>query len=253
LCERYAPLSFYPYEADRDLHIPNMEASLAKEQSCARDNRHLALLGLRCGDCGRGLLATLEIIRRDEFSEGRWPNGAGISWDIASAPPNVAPSEKNWRFSTALIERDAPFSMLPGVDRIITLIDGAGFMLDVDGLDELLINRPFVPTPFPGDSPAACRVEGGASTVLNLLLARSRIAAEVSVHREGAHVAVSLDCEVVLLFALAGRALLTSDTLEAHVNPGDAAILRPNGDIPLSFAIGGSGIHLYTAVLYRSA
>lgn len=198
-------------------------------------------------------MAALEIIRKGEFTEGRWPNGAGISWDIASAPPDVAPSERDWRFATALIERDAPFSMLPGVDRIITLIDGAGFMLDVDGLDELSINRPFVPTPFPGDSPAACRVDDGASTVLNLLLARPRITADVSIRQEGAQVSASRGCEAVLLFALAGRALLTSDTLEAHMNPGDAAILRPNGDISPSFAVGGSGVHLYTAVLHRLA
>lgn len=50
----------------------------------------------------------MRIIRKSEFIEGRWRNGMGVSWDIASGP---ASSEGfGWRFATALIERDVPFS-----------------------------------------------------------------------------------------------------------------------------------------------
>ncbi|WP_045837080.1 HutD family protein [Hyphomicrobium sp. 99] len=198
-------------------------------------------------------MATLEIIRSAEFREGRWPNRAGVSWDIASAPMDALPAQCDWRFATALIEGDAPFSVFPGVDRIVTLIDGEGFTLDVKDFGAVHANRRFLSRAFPGDSPTVCHVQAGPSTVLNLLFARDRLRAEVSVLKEGDHVLAPAACEVLLLFALAGPVVLTSDGEQTHINLGDAAILRTNGRAGARFEIGGLGVHLYTAVLYHLA
>jgi environmental stress-induced protein Ves len=198
-------------------------------------------------------MAALEIIRNVEFRAGRWPNGAGVSWDIASAPIDAPLTQSDWRFATALIERDAPFSIFPGVDRIITLIDGEGFTLNVKDVGTMHVARPCVPTYFPGDSPTTCRVQAGPSTVLNFLFARDRIRADVAVLKEGDHVAVPPACEAVLFFALEGPAVLVSDGGQADINRGDAAILRTRCGSTPRFAVGGTGVHLYTAVLYRVA
>jgi uncharacterized protein len=193
----------------------------------------------------------VEVVRKSDFSEGRWTNGAGISWNIASSPANSAPAKADWHFATALIERPVPFSLLSGVDRVITLIEGKGFRLRVDSLGEILVDRPFVPTPFPGDRPTECHVDGEPSTVLNLLFARTLLTAEVSVLKNGNRVAVPEGCEVVLLFALAGHAVLTSDGQRVEINAGDAAVFRPNDGVTAHFAIDGCGVRVYKAVLHR--
>jgi hypothetical protein len=192
----------------------------------------------------------IETIRKSDFIEGRWLNGAGVSWDIASEPPGADLEDFDWRFATALIERDAPFSVFPGVDRIITLIDGGGFSLDAEGAGRLDINQKHVPTPFPGDHSVVCRVPGGAGTVLNLLLARGRAAAEVSILREGARIDIRGDGSLILVFALSGAPVLTLGRGHiAELSRGDAAVVRPEGS-PISLAVSGrDGAILYVAVV----
>ena len=62
----------------------------------------------------------MRIIRKSEFAEGRWRNGMGVSWDIASDPPGT--EAFGWRFAIARIDADVPFSHYPEVDRIFTLL-----------------------------------------------------------------------------------------------------------------------------------
>jgi hypothetical protein len=191
------------------------------------------------------------VVRKSDFTEGRWPNGAGVSWTIASSPTSSAPAKADWYFATALIERPAPFSLLPGVDRVMTLIEGGGFRLRVDGLGEFLVDRPSVPIPFPGDRPTECQVEGKPSTVLNLLFARTLLTAEVSILKDGDCIDVPGHCEVVLLYALAGRAALSWEGQRAEINAGDAALFQPRNGVASRVGIDGHGVRVYRAVLRR--
>lgn len=199
-------------------------------------------------------MTAMEIIRKSDFIEGRWLNGAGVSWDIASAPSGANLQDFDWRFATALIERDAPFSLFPNVDRIITLVDGGGFTLDVEGSGRIVITRAHVPTPFPGDQNIMCRVNGRPSTVLNLLLARGRLTAEVSVLHAGSHIDIGGGDMLALAFALAGDPVVSLGTgATAGLSSGDAAIVRPDGSsVVLSVAGGGEAI-LYVAVVRAHA
>jgi uncharacterized protein len=52
------------------------------------------------------------------FREGRWRNGLGVSWDIASEPPGSGMDDFGWRFAIARIDADVPFSHYPQVDRV---------------------------------------------------------------------------------------------------------------------------------------
>ncbi|MEI9986620.1 MAG: HutD family protein [Aliidongia sp.] len=51
--------------------------------------------------------------------------------------------------------RRGAFSSLPGIDRILTLIEGAGFDLDFGAHGSVTPVLPFVPIAFSGDWPAA--------------------------------------------------------------------------------------------------
>ena len=157
----------------------------------------------------------MKIIRHHEFREGRWRNGMGVSWDIASDP--TAGEDFGWRFATARIDADVPFSVYPGVDRIFTLFEGGGLDLDLEETGTLACHRLYVPCPFPCDVPTRCRLRAGPCRALNLFTRRESwsAAAEVVTHPTD----IAHDGPI-LLFALCGAAEVNGAALAA----GDAAV-----------------------------
>lgn len=157
----------------------------------------------------------MEIIRRDQFVEGRWRNGMGVSWDIASDPSDA--ENFGWRFAIARIDADVPFSIYQGVDRIFTLIAGNGLELDFEGRPTLKVDKLFVPHIYPCDVPTHCRLRDGACHALNLFTAREQWTASADILSSGAE--ISHDGPI-LIFAMKGAA----DVNGAALGPGDAAI-----------------------------
>ena len=153
----------------------------------------------------------MRIIRKETFREGRWRNGMGVSWDIASDPPGT--EDFGWRFAIARIAGDVPFSIYPGIDRSFTLIDGEGLALDFGGRDTLQVAEKFVAHFYPCDVPAFCRLRHGACRALNLFLKRGVWRAEVEI------VSGVVPVEPggpMLLFALDGPADVAGERLEAN-------------------------------------
>lgn len=157
----------------------------------------------------------MKIIRKQEFVEGRWRNGMGVSWDIASEPPGS--DDFGWRFAIARIDADVPFSNYPGVDRIFTLIEGNGLDLEFAGHPGLPVHRRFVPHPYPCDVPTFCRLRGGPCRALNLFTRRGAWRAVADVWSSGAELSHP---GPILLFALEGAADVNGHALAE----GDAAI-----------------------------
>lgn len=157
----------------------------------------------------------MRIIRRQDFRQSRWRNGMGASWEIASCPPDT--EDFGWRFATALIETDVPFSFYPDVDRIFTLVLGDGLDLDFEGRPGLAVDRLFVPHPYPCDVSTFCRLRGGPCLALNLFTRRGRWSATADILSSGAEIAHD---GPILLFALDGAA----DADGVALGQGDAAI-----------------------------
>jgi environmental stress-induced protein Ves len=53
-----------------------------------------------------------------------WLNGGGLTRELARGPVSSAQAEFGWRLSLADIERDGPFSSMPGCDRSFALVEG---------------------------------------------------------------------------------------------------------------------------------
>lgn len=161
------------------------------------------------------------LIRSRDYLQGRWPNGLGVSWEIAR--------EENWRLAIARIDSDVPFSQYPGIDRLFTLIEGQGLDLDVAGLGRLT-GRPFEPIRFPGDRATTCQLRGGPCRALNLFLKRGLVTAEVEVVQ--ANAAVKIDHpQTTLIFTAGGKAEARGFALEAEdtlIAEGPFS-LTPNG------------------------
>jgi environmental stress-induced protein Ves len=157
----------------------------------------------------------MRIIRRHDVREGRWRNGLGVAWDIASEPEGR--EDFGWRFAIARIDRDVPFSIYPGVDRIFTLIEGEGLDLDFASRPPLAVDKHFVPHLYPCDIETVCRLRKGPCRALNLFTRRGTWTAAADILSSGAEIAHD---GPILLFALQGAA----DADGAALEEGDTAI-----------------------------
>ena len=97
-----------------------------------------------------------------------WKNGGGVTTEIAVFPPGAGLDDFAWRISMARVESDGPFSLFPGVDRTLMLLDGEGLHLAVEGQGSVHLARPHAVMAFPADVPASARLEAGPITDLNV-------------------------------------------------------------------------------------
>jgi uncharacterized protein len=96
-----------------------------------------------------------------------WKNGGGTTYEIARA---AAAGEFEWRLSLAHIERSGPFSNFAGYRRALTLVSGAGCVLDGVGSTAARLDRPGMSVRFAGDANVSCELIGGECWDLNLMV-----------------------------------------------------------------------------------
>lgn len=151
-----------------------------------------------------------------------WKNGGGVTREIAGAADGDG---FLWRLSLAQIDRDGPFSAFPGLGRILTVVAGAGLVLDLGqgGRDV----APLDPLEFDGAAPVSARLGAGPVQALNVIYRARAFAARVDIlHGDTAR---RIGADTVAIHALRGAITLDGDALA----PGIIAIGR-GGDLRLS-------------------
>jgi environmental stress-induced protein Ves len=149
-----------------------------------------------------------------------WKNGGGTTWEIAAQPPGADLSSFDWRLSIAEVASAGPFSVFPGVDRVLTVIAGSGLRLAIEGQGETVLDDTAPPLAFPGDAPASATLDGGTIRDLNLMVRRG--AWRGTVRRIEARQTLTAHAEVTVLAALAPS---TIDGAPLQVE--DAAVPAP--------------------------
>ncbi len=179
-----------------------------------------------------------------------WANGGGTTRDLAVCAADAGPDPAgtsaaaggtasapgpafDWRLSLADIDRDGPFSRLPGVDRVFALVDGAVALAFHDGAGApARCDADADPIAFDGERGASATLPGGASArALNLMLARGRRTGAIRRVRlpDGASLeaAWSLGADVRACYLVAGRLALGGTTVESgtlvELHDGDPA------------------------------
>jgi uncharacterized protein len=139
-----------------------------------------------------------------------WANGRGQTVELVRQ--NYIDGRLFYRLSMATVSEDGPFSLFPGINRSLTVIDGPGF--DLVGEQRRLRADPLVPVAFPGDWRVSAAKVRGTSQDFNVMACRAH-RMKVSIQREG-KIAGYLG-ELVFYFALApaqvGRWSLTTHDL----------------------------------------
>lgn len=125
----------------------------------------------------------MSIVRFDALKAVPWKNGLGITREIAVEPPGATMDDFLWRVSIADVDTASPFSVFPGIERTIVLLEGDGFtmILDGDGAHEHALTTACEPFAFAGEARVDVRLAGGATRDFNLMVRRGRAAGRIDV------------------------------------------------------------------------
>lgn len=112
------------------------------------------------------MLLPMPPLRADDVAPTPWKNGGGVARELLCAPDAT---NWLWRISLADVNVDGPFSAYPGVQRWFAVVSGGGVELDFAGR-LLRLHAGEQALCFDGAAAPACRLIGGPTRDLNLML-----------------------------------------------------------------------------------
>lgn len=114
----------------------------------------------------------MKILRADDHRRMPWKNGNGVTTEIAVHPPSADLAHFGWRVSMASVAEDGPFSVFPGIDRTLSILEGAGMELAVEGQGRMLMTLETPPYGFAADAATTARLVSGPIADLNVMTRR---------------------------------------------------------------------------------
>ncbi|MBN2739437.1 MAG: HutD family protein [Rhodobacteraceae bacterium] len=114
----------------------------------------------------------MKILSRHDLNAQPWKNGGGLTWEIAAFPEGAGFEDMAWRLSMAEVARDGAFSAFAGIDRTLTLLSGAGMVLEFAQGRSITLDTNAPPLSFPGEAAIHARLCDGPILDLNIMTRR---------------------------------------------------------------------------------
>lgn len=164
----------------------------------------------------------MRILRAGDYREMPWKNGGGTTTEIAVSPANAGIDAFDWRISMARVEGGGPFSLFPGIDRTLSILEGEGIVLDIDGRAPVRLTRGSEPLSFPADAATSATLIGGTVIDLNVMTRRGRASHYVQRIAVSGTVEIEAgaDADAVAVFCAAGHVSVQGVTA-AGLGPRD--------------------------------
>ncbi len=108
----------------------------------------------------------VKLFKAATRAERPWKNGGGITRPVASAPGKTR--EFGWHLSLADVAQAGPFSVFPGISRLMGILEGR-LRLEVQGLAAVELEPGGRAFAFPGDAPTHGAPLGGLVRDINLM------------------------------------------------------------------------------------
>jgi environmental stress-induced protein Ves len=171
------------------------------------------------------------LVRTANVAGRPWKNGGGVTRELLAEP---AGDDWRVRVSVADVDADGPFSSFPGVDRWFAVLDGAGVVLCVDGVEHRC-SPVGDAIAFAGGATTTCRLVDGPTRDLNLMLR----GVAGALRRVEARVAWRPDAAACGLYATTSGRFRAEDDDAGEPIPANA--LRWWADAPRAIAFDGAG------------
>ncbi|HXV30858.1 MAG TPA: HutD family protein [Sinorhizobium sp.] len=179
----------------------------------------------------------MRILRASDYRHMPWKNGGGETVEIAASPERATVSDFDWRVSMATVASDGAFSSFPGIDRTLSILEGAGLTLVIEGRSPKLLTVADPPLSFPADVPTSARLAEGAVTDLNVMTRRHALRHRVKrLHVEGT-LPITTNARELVLFCHRGSVALATEGVSATLHALDTAILQHPAALTLSAEI----------------
>jgi environmental stress-induced protein Ves len=193
-------------------------------------------------------MVSLTVRRREEHRRMPWKNGLGVTEEIAIAPEGATLADPFlWRLSSALVQADGPFSLFPGYDRTLVVIDGAGMTLDADGKRTTIarLDAPFV---FPGEASVTSALSEGPIRDFNVMALRGKVRSRTQLFRPsegtGGETFVTAAGETTIVVCLDGScaaAVAETDARPVFLHGLDALFVTGVTEV-VRMSLGGDGV-----------
>jgi environmental stress-induced protein Ves len=153
-----------------------------------------------------------------------WKNGGGITTEIAREP--ATSEDFDWRVSIAEIAQDGDFSLFPGVDRTLMLLDGGGVELEFGDGTPVQLTQRFARHLFPGEAPVSCRLLDGPTRDFNLMLRRGVVSGELLARPIVGPMVFFAETGVSwLVHVVSGAVQIKDNSVLAEIGAGDTLLL----------------------------
>lgn len=162
--------------------------------------------------------------RASDFRDQPWKNGGGTTRELRAAPHPAGDGRFAWRLSLATVAQSGPFSIFPGIDRVLLLLEGDGFALRFPDGSERLLDTPLRPLLFHGEEAVDCRLLGGTSRDFNLMTDRALYRATAEIHRAPARDLAATP--LAFAYAVNGPVRISTAALAVQLAAGELAEIR---------------------------
>lgn len=180
----------------------------------------------------------MKILRSADHKCMPWKNGGGETVEIAIHPENASVDNFNWRISTATVADDGAFSIFPDIDRTLSVLEGNGIVLDIEGVKTTL-TRDSTPFSFAADAISGARIINGAITDLNVMTRRERYTHHVERIAIDGSTIVTRDRGTTLVYCAEGQIETTVDSNKVTLCKHDCALLTDSSSVSLIFSGNG--------------
>ncbi len=141
------------------------------------------------------------LLKAAGYTRMPWKNGGGETVEIAVYPGGSDLAGFAWRISMATVASDGPFSVFPGIERTLSLLEGNGLTLNVADAGPILLTGESEPLAFSGEAATSATLIDGPITDLNVMTRRGRFRHGVKrVECEGVSTVFAGACEMLLFF-----------------------------------------------------
>jgi uncharacterized protein len=183
-------------------------------------------------------MSAMRILHFVDYRRMPWKNGGGETIEIAVSPEGAGLDNFDWRISMAKVESDGPFSQFPGVERTLSVLEGEGIALSIEGMPSISLGKARAPFSFDASLKTDAQLKDGAIVDLNVMSRKGAASHHCYRILQGGN--VSLGAKTTVVFSIVdglivddGKQKLTLETYDSAIVQGqsdDANLVISGGD-----------------------
>lgn len=155
----------------------------------------------------------------------RWKNGGGITREIIRSPQGSSLESFDWRISIATVHQGGAFSLFPGIDRSLAILDGQGIALTHAGATRQLTQRSDIFS-FSGDEEVHSELVAGSIIDFNVMTRRAVYRHQVQRLIQTGKTMMTSQADLTLLYLINGHCMLDEAHALRPLHAGDAVLLN---------------------------